>query len=171
MFKRPALAWTWKYTLIGLLLGLIGVVIFWYGYSPRPQVKHTLAQLQLQDFAALDPAVQQVIRDSMIQSPQRTTPNWNGLGRQYLQKIWPTINSQVEPHTLFLLQINQYLADQSGVDQGYQPFPDHYQVSIGTPTIELTWRRQGLWTWQLQRICSDQPQPLVTLQTCSSASR
>ena len=139
MLKRPAIAWTWKYTLIALLLGLISAMIFWYGYSPRQQVKHTLAQLAQPDFAALDPALQQVIKRSIITSALRSAPDWQGLGRQYLHKIWPTVKRQIEPHTLFLLQINQYLADESTLTQGYQRFPNHYVVWLGQPSIKLTW--------------------------------
>jgi hypothetical protein len=170
MPTRLMALWTWKYTPIGLSAGLIALLVLGYGYSPRLQVKHTLNTLARQDFAALDPRLQQAIRHSMVAQPSTPTPAWEGLGQRYLHKMWPTIKQQVEPSQLFLLQTSQYLANQQ-MEQGYVDFPNTYVLKLGQPAIEFYWQRQGWADWQIEVVCSQQPHPLVTLQTCPSAKR
>lgn len=169
MPTRLMARWTRKY-IIGLLAGLIAFIILGYGYSPRLHVKHTLTVLAQQDFAALDVPLQEAIRRSIVVHPTAQPPVWDGLGQRYLHKMWPTIKQQVEPQQLFLLQTSQYLAEPH-IQQGYLDFPNRYRLALGQPAIQLIWQRQGLWSWHIQTVCSDSPQPLVTLHTCPSAKR
>jgi hypothetical protein len=168
---RLAAVWTWKYTLIYLCASSCIAFLFWYGYSPRQQAQHTFTQLEQQSISQLDPDLRQAIRVALTHRSSPPTPDWDGTGQHYLHKVWPTVKQQIEPQTLFLLQVSQYLADSQHIKQGYLDFPHTYALSVGKPAITFVWHRQGWWTWHIQYVCSDTPQPVVTLKQCPSAKR
>jgi hypothetical protein len=97
-------------------------------------------------------------------------PAWQGVGQQYLRHVWPQITQQDQPLALLRLIARQpQQAQRVGYRRGFQ----QYILNVGAvnQSIWIVLQRDGVWTWQVQAVCSPRSQPTLELNRCPSDSR
>ncbi|MEY2863822.1 MAG: hypothetical protein RLY58_1529 [Pseudomonadota bacterium] len=105
-----------------------------------------------------------------LPTPVALPPPWQGVGRRYLRHVWPQVAQQAQPLTLLQLIAQQpHQAPRVGYRRGLK----QYVLNVGAvgQSVWIVLQREGVWTWQVQDVCSPRPHPSLELKRCPSDSR
>jgi hypothetical protein len=97
-------------------------------------------------------------------------PAWQGVGRRYLRHVWPQVTQQDQPLALLRLIAQQ---PHQTPRVGYRHGLKQYVLNVGAvgQSVWIVLQRDGMWTWQVQAVCSPRPHPTLELKRCPSDSR